>query len=129
MGGRWGGHLLKAGRLLTFSAFRMGAYLRWALTRGWLLIRINTVCQIQLQAEGIETLSRREIFVQNFKFFFVTPSIFNSLTGKQFWRGDLFERGSLCNLAKTMVSVLHKGLEYKVEKPRIINKSKLPVGE
>ena len=84
MGGRWGGHLLKAGRLLTFSAFRMGAYLRWALTRGWLLIRINTVCQIQLQAEGIETLSRKEIFVQNLKFFFVTPLIFNSLTGKQF---------------------------------------------
>ena len=29
---RWGG------RLLTFSAFRMGAYLRWALIRGWALI-------------------------------------------------------------------------------------------
>ena len=26
----WGGRLLEAGRLLTFSAFRMGAYLRWA---------------------------------------------------------------------------------------------------
>ena len=32
-----------AGRLLTFSAFRMGAYSRWALIRGWALIRINTV--------------------------------------------------------------------------------------
>ena len=31
------------GRLLTFSAFRMGAYSRWALNRGWALIRINTV--------------------------------------------------------------------------------------
>ena len=31
------------GRLLTFSAFRMGAYSRWALIRGWALIRINTV--------------------------------------------------------------------------------------
>ena len=31
------------GRLLTFSAFRMGAYSRWALIRGWVLIRINTV--------------------------------------------------------------------------------------
>ena len=31
------------GHLLTFSAFRMGAYLRWALIRGWALIRINTV--------------------------------------------------------------------------------------
>ena len=33
----WGGRLFEAGRLLTFSAFRMGAYSRWAL------IRINTV--------------------------------------------------------------------------------------
>ena len=29
---------------------------------------------------------------------------------------DLFERGGLFNLEKTMVSVLHKELEYKVEK-------------
>ena len=39
----WGGRLFEAGRLLTFSAFRMGAYSRWALIRGWALIRINTV--------------------------------------------------------------------------------------
>ena len=41
----WGGvgHLFKAGRLLTFSAFRRGAYSRWALIRGWAVIRINTV--------------------------------------------------------------------------------------
>ena len=38
-----GGHLFEAVRLLTFSAFRMGAYSRWALIRGWALIRINTV--------------------------------------------------------------------------------------
>ena len=38
-----GGRLFEAGRLLTFSAFRMGAYSRWALIRGWVLIRINTV--------------------------------------------------------------------------------------
>ena len=31
------------GRLLTFSAFRMGSYSRWALIRGWAPIRINTV--------------------------------------------------------------------------------------
>ena len=45
MGGGWGrdGRLFEAGRLLTFSAFRMGAYSRWALIRGWALIRINTV--------------------------------------------------------------------------------------
>ena len=39
----WGGRLFEAGRLLTFSAFRMGAYSRWALIRGWALIQINTV--------------------------------------------------------------------------------------
>ena len=35
----------EAGRLLTLSAFRMGAYSRWALIRGWALSRINTVCE------------------------------------------------------------------------------------
>ena len=38
-----GGRLFEAVRLLTFSAFRIGAYSRWALIRGWALIRINTV--------------------------------------------------------------------------------------
>ena len=41
--GGGGGRLFEAGRLLTLSAFRMGAYSRWALIRGWALIRINTV--------------------------------------------------------------------------------------
>ena len=41
-----GGRLFEAGRLLTFSAFRMGAYSRWALIQGWALIRINTVSDI-----------------------------------------------------------------------------------
>ena len=43
IGRRRGGRLFEAGRLLTFSAFRMGAYSRWALIRGWAVIRINTV--------------------------------------------------------------------------------------
>ena len=42
-GREWGGVLFKAGRLITFSAFTMGAYSRWVLIRGWALIRINTV--------------------------------------------------------------------------------------
>ena len=51
----------------------------------------------------------------------------------------LLERGGSFNLTKMMVSVLHKKLEYKVEKlkykklevmqPRIKNKSELPVVE
>ena len=32
--------------LLTFSAFRMGAYSGWALIRGLALVRINTVTRI-----------------------------------------------------------------------------------
>ena len=44
-GGVWVGIrcLFKAGRVLTFSAFRMSAYSRWALIRGWAPIGINTV--------------------------------------------------------------------------------------
>ena len=38
--GKGGGRLFEAGRLLTFSAFRMGAYSRWALIRGWALIMV-----------------------------------------------------------------------------------------
>ena len=30
----WGGLLFEAGRLLSFSAFRMGVYSRWVLIRG-----------------------------------------------------------------------------------------------
>ena len=45
-GVEWGGLLFEAGRLLTFSAFRMGAYSRCALILGWALIRINTVFDI-----------------------------------------------------------------------------------
>ena len=37
----WGGRLFEAGRLLTFSAFSMGAYSRWALILDWALVRIN----------------------------------------------------------------------------------------
>ena len=44
--------LFKAGRLLTFSAFRMGAYSRWALIRGWALIRINTVTYFTSSLRG-----------------------------------------------------------------------------
>ena len=46
----WGGRLFEVGRVLTFSAFRMGAYSRWALIRGWALIRVNTVVPIYTKA-------------------------------------------------------------------------------
>ena len=40
------------GRLLLFSAFRMGANWRWALIRGWALIRINTVSNNSISRKG-----------------------------------------------------------------------------
>ena len=43
IGGRRAWALFEAGRSLTFSAFGMGTYSRWALIRGWALIRIITV--------------------------------------------------------------------------------------
>ena len=46
------------GRLLTFSAFKMGAYSRWALIRGWALIRINTVTNFVMLA----TISSTDLF-------------------------------------------------------------------
>ena len=36
-----GGRLFEAEHLLTFSAFRMGAYSGWVLIRGWALIRVR----------------------------------------------------------------------------------------
>ena len=35
--------LIRRRALITFSTFRMNAYVRWALIRGLALIRINTV--------------------------------------------------------------------------------------
>ena len=43
IGRRRGGRLFEVGRLLIFSPFRMGAFSKWVLIRGWALIRINTV--------------------------------------------------------------------------------------
>ena len=49
----WGGRLFEAWRLLIFFAFRMGAYSRWALIRGWALIRIDTVLLIRFHLNGL----------------------------------------------------------------------------
>ena len=43
MEGGGGGRVFETGRLLTFSAVRMGTYSRWVLIRGSALNRINTV--------------------------------------------------------------------------------------
>ena len=49
----WGRRLFEAGRLLTFFTFKMGAYSRWALIRGWALIRINTVIYFDSQCQRL----------------------------------------------------------------------------
>jgi len=59
------------GRLLTFSAFRMGAYSRWALIRDWALIRINTI------AESKENNSILQIYVCGLWLCFVTDQKLN----------------------------------------------------
>ena len=66
----WGG----GERLLTFCAFRMGAYLRCALIRGWPLIRINTVCQKKSSelnktwTRGRGLITRDDVVTQRNKF-------------------------------------------------------------
>ena len=68
----WGGvgHLFEAGRLLTFSAFRMGAYSRRALIRGWTLIRIKTVNVICLYMHSFNSIclqgKKRPFIFQNY---------------------------------------------------------------
>ena len=66
-GRRRGGCLFEVGRLLTFSAFRMGAYSRWALIRGWALIRINTVVNnlFYFEMSGM-TKSRKPCLIKDF---------------------------------------------------------------
>ena len=65
---RWGegGRLFEAGRLLTFFTFRVGAYLRWALIRGWALNRINTVFQNYALFMGrISVVPRNKLIMNN----------------------------------------------------------------
>ena len=60
LGGEGGGgeRLFEAEHLLTFSAFRMGTYLWWALMRGWVLIQVNTVQPEELILYSATPLNR-----------------------------------------------------------------------
>ena len=70
----WGGRLFEAGRLLTFSAFRMGAYSRGALIRGWALNRINTAYRKTLNCTNIEAAILEEnAYVNDFGSQFPVP--------------------------------------------------------
>ena len=57
MGRGGGGRLFEARRLLSFSAFGMGAFSRWALVRGSALIRINTVFIIYLDSPVLDRVT------------------------------------------------------------------------
>ena len=61
----WGELLFDAGRLLTFSAFRMGVYSRWALIRGWALIRISTVDIIYYFGPNLKSQEEKNIVCHN----------------------------------------------------------------
>ena len=74
-----GGRLFEAGRLLTFSAFSMGAYSRWALIRGWAIIRINTV--IFLAGKKVSEIKGFDQFT------FAPPSHFLTFIG-HLWAGN-----------------------------------------
>ena len=79
----WGGsgRLFEAGRLLTFSAFRMGAYSRWALIRGWAPIRINTVCWKKSSREMFFSLTFFVVIVYFFQpvsLMFLLSKLFSS---------------------------------------------------
>ena len=70
IGRRRGGRLFEAGRLLTFSAFKMGTYSRWALIRGWALIRINTITLLRVnQIAGITSDFKMDVIKRGNHFF------------------------------------------------------------
>ena len=50
------------------------------------------------------------------KFWLPAVAVVHALFVSSPFEGGLFERGGLLNLEKTMVSVLHKELEYSMEK-------------
>ena len=56
-----GGCLFEAGRLLTFSAFGMGASSGWVLIRGWALIPLNTRVNILFTCSAAVGLYREVI--------------------------------------------------------------------
>ena len=69
MGGGGGGCLFEAGRLLTFSAFRMSTYLRWVLIRGWTSIRIK-----YSNLEGLEFLLSKFLAPTDSRKYYVTQA-------------------------------------------------------
>ena len=79
-GGGEDGRLFEAGRLLTFPTYRVGAYSRWALIRGWALNRINTVFAVLNSVNAIQFHAE----VQNqLNFYAATTTIAKWIKGKK----------------------------------------------
>ena len=58
----------RPGRLLNFWTLRMGAYSRWAIIRGWALIRINTVFPFS-ESELSHTSCKLQAYLRLFRLF------------------------------------------------------------
>ena len=68
MGGGWGGRLFEAGRLLTFPAFRMGAYSRWVINTIISQILDGRDCKYcKINYQFFFALSELENFYDGFK--------------------------------------------------------------
>ena len=76
---RWGGRLVEAGRLSTFSAFRMGAYSRWAL------IRINTVPSVSDQYQLPVKLDQLMRIFSEFSLYYNILFVYYSFVQYHWW--------------------------------------------
>ena len=96
------GRLFEAGRLLTFSTFRMDANSRWALIRGCALIRINKVYKELTKLKSgtlvylliinnlLETINLKP--VERSSQIFLTLTVVNSLMSRVTW----YDPNDLC---------------------------------
>ena len=112
------GRLFEAGRLLTFSTFRMDAYSRWALIRGCALIRINKVYKELTKLKSgtlvytliinnlLETINLKPE-VHNI---FLTLTVVNSLMSRVTWYDPNDQCASCFTLDETFLLVNNKNL-------------------
>ena len=77
MGRGGGGRLFEAGRILTFSAFRMGAYSRWALIQGGALIKYGMCNKVTSKKDKSVQCMVKEVKVKDFAVLFLALSWFH----------------------------------------------------
>ena len=120
LGGGGDGRLFEAGRLLTFSTFRMDAYSRWALIRGCALIRINkvykeltklksgTLVYILIINNLLETINLKP--VERSSQIFLTLTVVNSLMSRVTWYDPNDQCASCFTLDETFLLVNNQTL-------------------